>query len=74
MGELIDLGVDRGIIKKSGSWYTYDGATIGQGREAAKTWFRENNDAREVVKRQVKESLGMAPLKLETNGAVAEEA
>ena len=38
-GELVDLGVKAGIVEKSGSWYSYDGSRIGQGREAAKTFL-----------------------------------
>src|ERR1700758_1570200 len=41
-GELIDLGVKAGIVEKSGSWYSFDGSRIGQGREAAKTFLAEN--------------------------------
>jgi recombination protein RecA len=44
VGELIDLGVKAGIVEKSGSWYSYDGGRIGQGREAAKTFLSENAD------------------------------
>src|SRR4051794_9437366 len=40
VGELVDLGVKAGIVEKSGSWYSYDGARIGQGRESAKTFLK----------------------------------
>ncbi|HVV27748.1 MAG TPA: recombinase RecA [Rhizomicrobium sp.] len=43
-GELIDLGVKAGIVEKSGSWYSFEGNRIGQGREAAKTFLAENTD------------------------------
>ncbi len=43
-GELVDLGVKAGIVEKSGSWYSYDGSRIGQGREAAKTFLAANTD------------------------------
>ena len=43
-GELVDLGVKAGIVEKSGSWYSYDGSRIGQGREAAKTFLAANAD------------------------------
>jgi recombination protein RecA len=43
-GELIDLGVKAGIVEKSGSWYSFEGNRIGQGREAAKTFLAENGD------------------------------
>ena len=44
VGELVDLGVKAGIVEKSGSWYSYDGSRIGQGREAAKTFLTANPD------------------------------
>ncbi|MEO2003837.1 MAG: DNA recombination/repair protein RecA, partial [Candidatus Poribacteria bacterium] len=43
-GDLIDLGVDEGIVEKSGSWYSYGGERIGQGREKARTFLKENPD------------------------------
>jgi len=44
-GDLLDLGVDEGIVEKSGSWYSYGGERIGQGREKARTFLKENPDA-----------------------------
>ena len=44
MGELIDLGVKAGVVEKSGSWFSYDSQRIGQGRENAKTFLRNNPD------------------------------
>ena len=41
-GELIDLGVAAGVVEKSGAWFSYDGQRIGQGRENAKTFLKEN--------------------------------
>jgi len=79
MGEVIDLGVDQGILKKSGSWYAYGDTSIGQGREAAKTWLREHREEREEVKRRIKDALGMNPAKAgaddeyATNGVAEEE-
>jgi recombination protein RecA len=43
-GDLLDLGVDEGIVEKSGSWYSYDGERIGQGREKARLFLKENPD------------------------------
>ena len=59
LGELIDLGSRYNLIKKSGSWYSYGGSTIGQGREAAKEWLREHEEEREAVKQSIREELGM---------------
>ena len=44
-GDLLDLGVDEGIVEKSGSWYSYDGERIGQGRENARRFLKENPEA-----------------------------
>jgi len=43
-GELVDLGVKAGVVEKSGSWFSYDSQRIGQGRENAKTFLKENPD------------------------------
>jgi recombination protein RecA len=59
LGELVDLGVEHDIVEKSGSWYSYDGDTVGQGREAIKEWLRENDDMRELIKTRVRVALGM---------------
>lgn len=42
IGEILDLGVKAGIVEKSGAWFSYDSVRIGQGRENAKTFLREN--------------------------------
>src|SRR6187431_3588046 len=44
MGELVDLGVKAGVVEKSGAWFSYDSIRIGQGRENAKTYLKENPD------------------------------
>ena len=59
MGELVDLAVEHDIVKKSGSWYSYGETKIGQGREAAKTWLRDNPERHDEVKYAVKVILGM---------------
>ncbi len=61
LGELIDLGLSADIIQKSGSWYSYGDMRIGQGRDAAKQWFRDNPDHHKVVQHKVREFLGMVP-------------
>jgi len=48
-GDLIDLGVEEGIVEKSGAWYSYDGERIGQGRENARRFLKENVDVREKL-------------------------
>ncbi len=61
MGELVDMAVDNDIIGKSGSWFSYDGDNIGQGRDAAKQWLRDNEAQRDEVMQRVKIALGMIP-------------
>jgi len=61
LGELVDMAVDADIIKKAGSWYSYNDNNIGQGRDATKQWLRENEDKRVEVMHRVKQELGMIP-------------
>jgi recombination protein RecA len=64
-GELLDIGVTEGIVDKSGSWYSYDGERIGQGRENAKIFFKENPDIYNEVWTKVRETLGLLETKEE---------
>ncbi len=59
-GDLIDLGVECGIVEKSGSWFSYDGERIGQGKENARRFLRENPEIRERVADAVYEAKGLA--------------
>jgi recombination protein RecA len=67
-GSLIDLGVDQGIVRKSGAWYTYDGDQLGQGKENARTYLRENPDLANEIEKRIKEKLGVGP-KLDADAA-----
>jgi recombination protein RecA len=58
VGELVDLGVKAGIVEKSGSWYSYDGSRIGQGRESAKTFLTENTDIADKIEQAIRASAG----------------
>lgn len=58
-GELLDLGVKAGVVEKSGAWFSYDGARIGQGRENAKRYLLENPDAADAIERKIRESAGL---------------
>ena len=60
-GSLIDVGVEQGIIRKSGAWYTYEGDQLGQGKENARTFLRENPDVASEVEKKIKEKLGIEP-------------
>lgn len=59
-GEVLDIGVDAGVIEKSGSWYAYDGERIGQGRENVKRFFNENPEVFNKVMGKVKEAIGLS--------------
>jgi len=58
-GSLIDLGVEQGIVRKSGAWYTYEGDQLGQGKENARNFLRENADVANEVEKRIKEKLGI---------------
>ncbi|KEI44274.1 recombinase RecA [Saccharopolyspora rectivirgula] len=58
-GSLIDMGVDQGIIRKSGAWYTYEGSQLGQGKENARKFLRENPDVANEIEKKIKEKLGI---------------
>ncbi len=60
-GSLIDVGVDEGIIKKAGAWYTYEGEQLGQGRENARKFLREHTDVADVISKRIAEQLGLVP-------------
>ncbi|MEZ5845475.1 MAG: recombinase RecA [Geminicoccaceae bacterium] len=59
-GELLDLGVKAGIVEKSGSWFSCDGQRIGQGRENAKTFLRDNREMAESIEKRIREHAGVA--------------
>ena len=74
-GDLIDVGVDAGIIEKSGSWYSYKGERIGQGRENVKRFLSENQDMYDDIYQKCKEALGFAKkIEAEAPAETAEEA
>jgi recombination protein RecA len=60
-GGLIDLGVEQGIVRKSGAWYTYEGDQLGQGKENARNFLRSNPDLAEEIEKKIKEKLGVGP-------------
>jgi recombination protein RecA len=68
-GDLIDLGVDKGILEKSGTWISFAGERMGQGRENARVFLREHQDIREKVEAALRKKLEIAGGK--TNGASA---
>jgi recombination protein RecA len=58
-GSLIDLGVEQGIVRKAGAWYTYDGDQLGQGKENARNFLRDNPDVANEIEKKIKEKLGV---------------
>ena len=58
-GGLIDLGVDCGLVRKSGAWYTYEGDQLGQGKENARTFLLDNPDLADELEKRIKEQLGI---------------
>jgi recombination protein RecA len=56
-GDLIDVGVEAGIIEKSGSWYSYNGVRIGQGRNNAKEFFKAHADICNTVSAKLRDTL-----------------
>ncbi|WP_375426421.1 recombinase RecA [uncultured Friedmanniella sp.] len=60
-GSLIDLGVDAGIVRKAGAWFTYDTDQLGQGRENARSYLRANPDLADELEKKIKEKLGIGP-------------
>src|SRR5690606_2970423 len=58
-GSLIDVGVEQGIIRKSGAWYTYEGDQLGQGKEHARKFLRDNPGLANEIEKRIKEKLGV---------------
>ena len=58
-GSLIDVGVEQSIIRKSGAWYTYDGDQLGQGKENARKFLKENPDVAVEIEKKILEKLGV---------------
>jgi recombination protein RecA len=59
-GDLIDLGVDKGVLEKSGTWISFGGERMGQGRENARVFLKENKDIREKLEGVLRKKLGIA--------------
>ena len=71
-GSLIDYGVDQGIVKKSGAWYTYDGEQLGQGKENARNFLLKNADIAAEIETKIKQKLGIGQPKVTEAAPVAE--
>jgi recombination protein RecA len=69
-GSLIDMGVDQAILRKSGAWYTYEGDQLGQGKENARRFLKENPDVANEIEKRIMEKLGIGA-KLDTEEPAA---
>src|SRR2546422_2212977 len=73
-GDLIDLGVANNLVEKSGSWFSYKGERIGQGRENAKQFLKDNTDIRQKIDTELRKALGLTrpdPVPEEAGAAAA---
>ena len=68
MGELVDLGVKAGIVEKSGAWFSYDSQRLGQGRENAKLFLKQNPDAAHRIEALIRQNAGLIADKILENG------
>ncbi len=59
VGELVDLGVDKKIINKAGAWYSFNDERLGQGREAVKTFLKDNPDIANIIEQKIREQAGL---------------
>ena len=73
-GELLDLGVKAGIVEKSGSWFSYDGTRIGQGREQAKVYLEANKDVADAIEAAIRQNAGLIGQALSLGGEDTEAA
>jgi recombination protein RecA len=60
-GGLIDVGVEAGLVRKAGAWYTYEGDQLGQGKENARSFLRDNPDLANELEKRILEKLGVGP-------------
>ena len=75
-GSLLDVGVDLGIVKKSGAWFTYEGEQLGQGRENSKQFLAENVELMVEISEKIRQAVGIDasddPVDLTVEGAEAD--
>jgi recombination protein RecA len=68
VGELVDLGVKAGVVEKSGAWFSYDSQRLGQGRENAKAFLRQNPEAAARIEQAIRENAGLIAEKILDDG------
>jgi len=69
-GELVDLGVKAGIVEKSGAWFSYDSQRLGQGRENAKTFLKQNPAVAEKIEQSIRQNAGLIASTILENGTL----
>ncbi len=73
-GGLLDLGVEHNIVKKSGAWFTYEGDQLGQGKEKARTFLKDNPELANEIERRIREKVGIDKVTVDESAAAADEA
>jgi recombination protein RecA len=73
VGELIDLGVKAGAVEKSGAWFSYDSQRLGQGRENAKQFLKQNPDVAAQIEQAIRENAGLIAEKILNSGEASED-
>lgn len=73
IGEVVDIGVDKGIIDKAGAWFSFKGERLGQGREGAKIFLKENPEVRSEIERLIFETIGIETQKTDHPSQVVED-
>ena len=71
MGELIDLGVKANVVEKSGAWFSYDSQRLGQGRENAKTFLKDNPEIAAEIEGKIRQNAGLLMAELQGNDDVS---
>jgi recombination protein RecA len=69
-GGLIDVGVEAGLVRKAGAWYTYEGDQLGQGKENARNFLIDNPDTAVEIEKKIKEKLGIGAVLTDEPGNV----
>jgi recombination protein RecA len=72
-GSLLDMGVEHGLIRKAGAWFTYDGEQLGQGRENARTFLKEHPDVADEIYKKTTELLGLVQTDVTGDEALADD-
>jgi recombination protein RecA len=73
LGEIVDLGVEYGVVEKSGSWYSYNSQRLGQGKENIKEFLKNNPELAVELEKKIKDKLKSSPTKLVIGGELVEE-